>query len=129
LFWLCWTTNLSGYLIWSVVFFDHQNDGLAYQGWGGGMTMYLRDDGGLDGSHRNEMIREGNEDYEYFTKLKWILDNKVSLGLSSSEEDDANMLLERIQRLVPSHAELDFDTASFYALRHEIGSFIERALV
>ncbi|MBN2151749.1 MAG: DUF4091 domain-containing protein, partial [Candidatus Lokiarchaeota archaeon] len=129
LFWLCWTTGLSGYLIWSVVYFGHQNDGLAYQGWGGGMTMYPRDDGGLYGSHRNEMIREGNEDYEYFVKLRWVVDNGALLGLTPSEASTGNSLLARVDGLAPSHAELDFDTPAFYALRHDIGSFIEQALV
>jgi hypothetical protein len=128
LFWLCWNTNLSGYLIWSVVYFGHQNDGLAYQGWGGGMTMYPRDDGGLYGSNRNEMIREGNEDYEYFTRLRWAVDNSVSLGLTPAEVATGNSLLSRVNKLAPSHAELDFDTPAFYTLRHDIGTFLEQAL-
>ncbi|MBN2152947.1 MAG: DUF4091 domain-containing protein [Candidatus Lokiarchaeota archaeon] len=109
--WQCFIYGYSHYLIWDVATPWNAGNGYAYQGWNGGSLLYSVP-GGYALSTRMEMIREGFEDYEYFTLLA-----------RSAPSAARDALLARVSGLMDGYVPtMDYRVAQ--ALRLEIGEFL-----
>jgi hypothetical protein len=109
--WQCFIYGYSHYLIWDVATPWNAGNGYAYQGWNGGSMLYDVP-GGYAISTRMEMMREGLEDYEYFTLLA---------RAPQSTERDA--LLARVSGLMDGFVPT-LDYRVWRALRADIGAFL-----
>jgi hypothetical protein len=109
--WQCFIYGYSHYLIWDVATPWNAGNGYGYQGWNGGSLLYAVP-GGYALSTRMEMIREGFEDYEYFTLL--------ARAPQSTERDG---LLARVSGLMDGYVPT-MDYRTWRALRADIGTFL-----
>ncbi len=151
LLWMNWKYNVTGYLYWSVNYWDDcidtnglQNpylDPESYRcgqpdrvwGNGDGRLIYPSVDY-TDGreklsppvpSIRYELIREGIEDYEYFSLLKTLVSEAELRGIDQRKIDDAKKLLEIPGEIISSRTDYTHDPELIESYRIMLGSTIE----
>ncbi len=74
-------------------------------------------------SFRWEMLREGMEDYEYFTLIKQRLNEG---DLSSAQRRKAKELLEIPEEIIRTRTEYSKDPKLYYDYRERVGRFLEK---
>ncbi len=109
--WQCFVFNYTHYLIWDTATPNNANQGHGYQGWSGGTIFYNKPGGGYYESIRSELIREGFEDYEYFTLLQ-----------KTADSPEKRVLMNRVQNLFPNqpYFTVNMDYQMYEALRNDI---------
>ena len=141
-FWLTWKYKKTGFLYWGVEYYGDPKeltpDGLTEKyafgtpemGNGDGVLTYYGPDMTLYPSLRLNAIRDGLEDYEYFTLLKQRADAATAKGKAPALVARARKLLavdERVLRTTngsPSFA-YTLEARDLQAVRHEMAEVIE----
>ncbi len=152
LFWMNWKFNVTGSLYWDITYWDDcieddgfQNPYLDPQSYVCGHPSYVwgNGDGRLvyppygytDGikrisgpttSIRWELIRDGIEDYEYFTLLKRLVEEAKDIGIKDSLVIDAERLLHIPSNIVDSLTNYTKDPILLEDYRVMVGNNIEK---
>ena len=96
--WQCFVYNYTHYLIWDVVTPGNGRSGYGYGSWNGGSFFYTAPYG-YDQSTRLELIREGFEDYEYFTLLAKTIDKLKATDPNDPHLATGEQMLEQVEAL------------------------------
>jgi len=152
--WICWKYDLRGFLYWGIVNWDSdmwrpENAEIKKQlirkdpkerwplkaEWrtvlssGDGYLLYPSPDGHPWSSVRLENIRDGIEDYEYFTILKRLADAlaaKQPAGETSALVAQARKLLDVGGSLIKFPEEYAVEPRAYLERREQIGKLIEK---
>ncbi|MHA1730487.1 MAG: glycoside hydrolase domain-containing protein, partial [Promethearchaeota archaeon] len=96
--WLAWVFGWDGWLYWSFNWGIDQRGGYGYAGYGESRLVDWGPGGEPLSSQRLELIRDGVEDFEYFTLLNDSCANLVASG-KSGEAAAGLALLEEVRRV------------------------------